>query len=191
MAKRVFFSFHYQDVIDFRANVVRKHNVTKDGHGGYFDASIWEKEKKKGDEALKKLIHGGLANTSTTCVLIGSETYKRPWVRYEIIRSLFKGNGLFAIHINGIEGKDEKTKSNGPNPFDYLALEYSSDGKTLTPYELINGVWNKYAKHDTWTLKVVAPESLHGKRKKLSECSYKTYDWIKDNGFEKFEDWVG
>lgn len=25
MAKRVFFSFHYQDVIDFRANVVRNH----------------------------------------------------------------------------------------------------------------------------------------------------------------------
>ena len=26
MAKRVYFAFHYQDVIDFRANVVRKHN---------------------------------------------------------------------------------------------------------------------------------------------------------------------
>lgn len=29
MAKRVFFSFHYQDVIDFRANVVRQHKTTK------------------------------------------------------------------------------------------------------------------------------------------------------------------
>ena len=29
MAKRVFFSFHYQDVIDFRANVVRNHWLTK------------------------------------------------------------------------------------------------------------------------------------------------------------------
>jgi hypothetical protein len=26
MAKRVYFAFRYQDVIDFRANVVRKHN---------------------------------------------------------------------------------------------------------------------------------------------------------------------
>jgi len=25
MAKRVFFSFHYKDVSDFRANIVRKH----------------------------------------------------------------------------------------------------------------------------------------------------------------------
>ena len=29
MLKRVFFSFHYQDVIDFRANVVRRHWMTK------------------------------------------------------------------------------------------------------------------------------------------------------------------
>ena len=40
MAKRVFFSFHYQDVIDFRANVVRKHNVTKDKNSKFFDALI-------------------------------------------------------------------------------------------------------------------------------------------------------
>ena len=29
MAKKVFFSFHYQDVIDFRANVVRNHSSFK------------------------------------------------------------------------------------------------------------------------------------------------------------------
>lgn len=29
MAKKVFFSFHYQDVVEFRANVVRKHWVLK------------------------------------------------------------------------------------------------------------------------------------------------------------------
>ena len=29
MAKRVFFSFDYQDVIDFRANVVRNHWIIK------------------------------------------------------------------------------------------------------------------------------------------------------------------
>lgn len=59
MAKRVFFSFHYQDVIDFRANVVRNHWVTKDREeAGYFDASIWEEAQKKGDLALKlSLIH--------------------------------------------------------------------------------------------------------------------------------------
>lgn len=63
MAKRVFFSFHYKDVIDFRANVVRNHNVSeKDDNGGFFDASIWESAKKQGDIALKRLINGGLNN---------------------------------------------------------------------------------------------------------------------------------
>ena len=74
MARRCFFSFHYQDVIDFRANVVRNHNITKDDNGGFFDASIWETAKKQGDIALKRLINGGLNNTSATVVLIGSST---------------------------------------------------------------------------------------------------------------------
>jgi len=47
MAKRVFFSFHYKDVIDFRANVVRSHRLTKNNQAGYFDASIWEEAKKQ------------------------------------------------------------------------------------------------------------------------------------------------
>lgn len=152
-------------MIDFRANVVRNNNLTKDGHGGYFDASIWEEAQKKGEIALKRLIHGSLENTSTTCVLIGSDTYQRPWVRYEIIRSLWKGNSLFGVHINGIKGKDEQTKTNGPNPFEYLALSYSEDGTRVTPYEYKNGKWSQYDKHDAWTLKTVANNSLWGQTK--------------------------
>jgi hypothetical protein len=50
MAKRVFFSFHYDDVIAFRANVVRKHDVTKDtGTAGFFDASIWGNHHQRGE----------------------------------------------------------------------------------------------------------------------------------------------
>lgn len=49
--------FHYQDVIDFRANVVRNHWLTKPDReeAGFFDASIWEKAKKTGALALKRL----------------------------------------------------------------------------------------------------------------------------------------
>ena len=115
MAKRVFFSFHYQDVIDFRANVVRNHKTTKHEGAGYFDASIWEDAKKESDLALKRLINSELKNTSVTAVLIGSETYSRRWVRYEIMKSLEKGNLLLGIHINSIAGKDQKTKKMGRN----------------------------------------------------------------------------
>jgi hypothetical protein len=38
MAKKVYFAFHYEDVIELRANVVRKHNFTKGVElAGYYD----------------------------------------------------------------------------------------------------------------------------------------------------------
>jgi Thoeris protein ThsB, TIR-like domain len=63
MAKRVFFSFHYRDVVDLRANVVRNHGLTKDDNAGFFDASLWESVKRSGPAALKRLINDGLENT--------------------------------------------------------------------------------------------------------------------------------
>ena len=83
MAKRVFFSFHYDDVISFRANVVRNHWVTKDDReaSGFFDASIWEEAERHGAESIKALIEEGLENTSVTVPLIGTETSHRKWVR--------------------------------------------------------------------------------------------------------------
>ena len=89
MAKRVYFAFHYLDVVDFRANVVRNHWLTKPHReaAGFFDASLWEEATKKGDVALKRLINAGIEGTSTTCILIGSQTYVMPWVRYEILKS--------------------------------------------------------------------------------------------------------
>lgn len=92
MAKKVFFSFHYQDVIDFRANVVRQHWVTKTNQeeAGFIDKSIWEDAQKTSSLALKRLINSELTGTSNTCVLVGTNTYQRPWVRYEIFRSIYK-----------------------------------------------------------------------------------------------------
>lgn len=125
MSKRVFFSFHYQDVIDFRANVVRNHWLTKPDResAGFFDASIWEAAKKEGDIAIKRLINKNIKNTSVTAVLVGSQTFNRRWVSYEIMKSMQKGNKLIAIHINRIKDNNRKTKPNGPNPFEYLGFE--------------------------------------------------------------------
>jgi hypothetical protein len=127
MAKRVFFSFHYQDVIDFRANVVRQHWLTKPDResAGFFDASIWASAKQSGDAAVKTLINSGLDGTSVTCVLVGSATHSRPWVRYEVLKSFQKGNHLLAVHINGIRAKDQTTKPLGSIRFG------SSESRTL------------------------------------------------------------
>lgn len=192
MAKRVFFAFHYQDVIDFRANVIRNHWLTKDDRedAGFFDASIWEKAKKTGALALKRLINSGLENTSVTTVLIGSRTYERRWVIYEIMKSMQRGNKLFGVHINGIPDKDKKRKVFGPNPFDYLGYMYSDDGRTLHLYELRNSKWVKYGDLDSYTLKSQANRNRWGKFYKLSS-SRPTYDWVKDNGYANFSKWVG
>ena len=57
MTRRIYFSFHYQDVIDLRANVVRNHWVTRTrGEAGFFDASIWGNAKRRGDTAVRCLI---------------------------------------------------------------------------------------------------------------------------------------
>ncbi|AEA61151.1 TIR domain-containing protein [Burkholderia gladioli] len=193
MAKRVFFSFHYKDVIDFRANVVRKHWVLKDDReeAGYFDASIWEEAKKQNEIGLKRLINGALEGTSTTCVLIGSSTYARPWVRYEIIRSIYRGNRVFGVHINQIKGKDQLIKTNGPNPFDYLALKYSDDGTKVEVFEAVNGKWVTYTKFPNYTLKKTASAQRWGKLFKLSSLGCKIYCWSTDDGYNNFATWVG
>jgi hypothetical protein len=191
LAKRVFFSFHYQDVIDFRANVVRNHWVTKLNKqaSGFFDASLWEDAKKTSDLAIKRLINSGLENTSATCVLIGSQTYSRRWVKYEIMKSINKGNQIIGVNINGIKDKREKTKNKGPNPFYYLGYMYSDDGKKLHLFELIEGKWTKYTDLDSYNLAKIAPESKRGKFYRLS-TEYPTYDWIEDEGYKNFSIWV-
>ncbi|WP_026706631.1 TIR domain-containing protein [Flavobacterium soli] len=190
MAKKVFFSFHYQDVIDFRANVVRNHWLTKPDRqqAGFFDSSIWESAKKTGVAALKKLINEGLHNTSNTCVLVGSETFKRRWVSYEIMKSFEKGNHIFCVHINSIKGKDSKTKSQGNNPLYYLGFSFSSDGKKLSLHDYVENKWIKYPDLDGWNVKEV-DKKYRNKIYRLSD-EYEIYDWIDDNGYNNFSNWV-
>ena len=190
MAKRVFFSFHYHDVITFRANVVRNHGAFKESErAGYFDASIWEESKKKGDISLKRLINGGLENTSVTCVLIGTDTYQRRWVRYEIFKSFEKGNGLLGVHINGIEDKNNKTFPLGKNPFEYLGVNYTADGKKGELKEWNGSSWVAYGDLDSISYQSGVGDSYRGKFFQLSKF-YKTYDWIANKGSDNFGSWV-
>jgi len=103
MPRKVFFSFHYDDVT--RVNVVRNSDqitrrYTKAAR--FHDKSLWEKVKKQGPLAIKRMINGGLDGSSVTCVLIGSQTWQRPWVRYEIIKSIARGNGILGVRIHDV-----------------------------------------------------------------------------------------
>lgn len=191
MAKRVFFSFHYQDVIDFRANVVRQSWVTKPDReeAGYFDASLWEDSKKKGDSSLISLINSGLNGTSVTAVLIGSQTYARRWVRYEIFKSLERGNGLLGIHINLIQCKNKQIKTHGPNPFDYLAVKFSDNGDRVNPCEWDGNQWVWHKDVSGWALPNAQPQNA-GQLKPLSNW-YKNYCWVGHSGYQNFGSWLG
>ncbi len=192
MAKRVFFSFHYQDVVDFRANVVRNHWMTKPNReeAGYFDASVWETARRQGENALKRLINDALDNTSNTCVLIGSQTYARPWVRYELLKSFRRGNHLFGIHINGIKGRDENTKNPGPNPMQHVGVTFSPDGQTGTLWEKNGAEWARYERiNGTADYTCNVGEPYRGKGFNLSNW-YPVYEWNGDNGYENFASWV-
>lgn len=121
--RRVFFSFHYQQDIWRASNVrnswVYQSDKTRSGFG-FYDASIWENAKSNSDDALKLLIRQSLKNTSATCVLIGTQTAHRRWVRYEIVRSIITGNRLIGIYIHGVKNQYQQTAFKGPNPFDYI-----------------------------------------------------------------------
>jgi len=189
MAKRVYFAFHYQDVIDFRANVVRNHDFTKDVESaGYFDHSMWEEAKTAGASALKRLINAELKGSSVTAVLIGTETYNRRWVRYEIMKSVEKGNLVLGIHINSIKGRDGYKKLKGPEPFDYLGLLVSDDGLHATPTEWSGERWAVYSDLTSFPISE-QPLSRRGRNCQLSTW-FSTYDWIQDDGYNNFIYWI-
>lgn len=188
MAKRVFFSFHYDDVKTFRVNVVRNHSLTKEvGQAGFFDASIWEDAELHGDSAVKRLIDTNLQNTSVTCVLIGTHTWNRRWVRYEIMKSYERKNTLVGIHINSIPDKYRITYPQGKNPFDYLGFYIDSQGR-MNDYQENNGLqWLTY-KDLKPTFKTFNRQYWDDGYKLSNGVS--CYDWMNNNGYQNFSRWI-
>ena len=101
MARKVFFSFQYEDV--HRAMNVRNSNViASDTKVGFIDKADFEEVERKGDAAIKKWINDQLHGTSVTVVLVGATTDKSKWVKYEIEQSIERGNGILTIDISKI-----------------------------------------------------------------------------------------
>jgi MTH538 TIR-like domain (DUF1863) len=116
MARKVFFSFHYQRDL-WRVNVVRNSGAIEGiSAAGFHDRSLWEETMRKGDAAVRQLIDTGLVSTSVTVVLIGAETANRRFVTYEIEKSISRGNGLLGIRISNIKDKDGRTDAMGLVP---------------------------------------------------------------------------
>lgn len=108
MARRVFFSFKYEDV--WRAMVVRKSWLVQGREAaGFIDAAEHENLKKKGDTAIQTWVDDQLNGTTVTAVLVGELTCSSRWVKYEIEKSKSLGHGLLGIDISKIEDQKGKT----------------------------------------------------------------------------------
>lgn len=117
MARRAFFSFHYQNDV-WRANQVRNSWVTQGKEAaGFIDSAEFEEIKAKGDTAVENWIDEQLKGTSVTVVLIGSETSTRKYVKYELQERYKKGNGFVGVHIHKLKDNDGNTSSKGETTF--------------------------------------------------------------------------
>jgi hypothetical protein len=121
MPRRVFFSFKYEDVS--RAMVVRNSWVTQGTvAAGFIDKADFEAVKKQGDAAIKKWIDNQLEGTSVTVVLVGEKTCSSRWVKYEIEKSIERGNGLIGIDVSKIkdlQGNTSERCGRIPNGYDF------------------------------------------------------------------------
>lgn len=190
--RRVFYSFHYADI--FRVNHIRKAGqfrpVDKQRLPTPQDRSLWEEAKLKNTGALKGMIDKGLEGTSATCVLAGYETWNRPWVRYEIAKSVARGNGLLAVYINNCNCPRNGYSLKGPNPLDQMAIGYDAQMRPRI-YEWFNGTWRIFlrlgAPLASWPKWLpIAPQ---GQVMQLSHGA-KAYDWITDNGAHNLLHWT-
>lgn len=127
MARKVFFSFKYEDVS--RAMVVRNSGTIKsDTKGGFVDHADYESIKAQGDAAIKKWIDNQLDGSSVTVVLVGEKTCESRWVKYEIQQSIKRGNGLLGIDISKIKNlQGETTERCGKLPDGYPFYLWNSD----------------------------------------------------------------
>lgn len=127
MARKVFFSFHYEEDIN-RSMVVRNNGTTKD-FVGFIDKAEFESVKKQGNQAIYNWIDNQLKGTSVTVVLIGEETLNRPFVQYEIQKSIEKGNAIIGVFIHNIKDMNTRMKSEKGNA--HTIIGYRLDGKSV------------------------------------------------------------
>ena len=191
MPRKTFFSFHYVPDV-WRAWNVRNSWVVREADEesrGFFDNSVFEASKKEGDDALKTFLRKGLENTSVTCVLAGTDTWSRRWVRYEIARSIIKGNGLLTVYIHGVQNKDKETSTKGADPMAQMGLYKTDRGIYLAEWK--GGKWVAYA---DYTLAIPEGDLWFDAPKTSTVVQLSThcmsYDFSGQNGRSNIGGWI-
>lgn len=135
MARKVFYSFHYDADRD-RVAQVRNMGVVEGSP--IASDNDWEQIKKGGDRAIQAWIDTQMKGTSCCVVLIGASTAGRKWVTYEIEQAWRQNKGVVGLHIYELKDLKGQKSSKGLNPLDYARLSnwgglVSSVAKTYDP----------------------------------------------------------
>ena len=152
MARRVFFSFHYDNDINRSMTVRNSWVIPGKEAAGFVDKAEFEKIKRTGKAAVHNWIDNQLNGTSVTVVLIGSDTLNRPFVQYEICESLKKGNGVIGVYIHNIRDMVTQKVSMKGNP--HTVIGYSN-GSPVYFDDVCDGLYdythdNGYENLGTW-----------------------------------------
>lgn len=133
MARRAFYSFHYEPD-NWRASQVRNMGVI-DGDKPASD-NDWETIKRGGDAAIQRWIDNQLDGKSVAIVLVGADTAGRKWINYEIKKAWDDKKGLLGIHIHNLKDNDGNQELKGNNPFSGFTVagkDLASIVKTYDP----------------------------------------------------------
>ncbi len=151
MARKVFFSFHYKDIL-LVSQIRNSGQFKRIGETQkFYDHAEWETLKRTRPRDVTNWINSQIKGSSVTCVLIGGETASRKWVNYEIEKTMELHHGIVGIDLYGMKSPAQQLlQSRGKNPLDGIQL---STGKSLSAY-------------------------------------FKTYDWVKDNGYANIDLWI-
>lgn len=195
--RKVYFSFHFDDIM--RVNNVR--NAWKIDHPdapamrSFYDSSLWESRQLDSPDSIKNLVRDGVEHTSAVCVLVGSNTWSRRWVRYEIARAVIDGRGLLAVHLNSLRHHVRLQPDPwGINPLACMAVGKVQANPRLAPqyylFESTTAGWVRYQDHTTpVALPRYLPDPTAGYVMDLSNGTF-LYDYVSQQGHTHIGAWV-
>ncbi len=190
MARRTFFSFHYEPDVWRAWNVRNCLTFTgNDSDVGFFDSSVFEASKRESDASLKAFLRDGMKNSSVTCILAGAHTWSRRWVRYEIVRAILKGNGLLTVDIHGIKNKNGETAAKGPDPLAQIGLYKTDKG-------IFFAEWNgqKWIRYSDYSLAIPAKDLWFNPPTTATPIQLShyclRYDFVAQNGRANLAGWI-
>jgi hypothetical protein len=125
---------------------------------------------------------------------LGSHTWKRPWVKYEIARSVIDGKGLVGVHINSINHHQRRAVDQlGFNPIQLMGIApKNNSGFYLCEWAFVANEW-KWIWYSDYTQAITVPKYMKSPQlgQPLSLASFtREYDFARQNGATNIGGWI-